>query len=426
MPDRTLAPQAAPLRYHPLPSPTQVALSNGLPVWLLPFGETPVVEVQAIFRAGDAYQPKAGVAEYASSCLTEGTASYNSQQFAEQLDAYGASIHAEAGNELIAVSLSGLTHDLPETLPLLAEALLAPTFPEEEFLNMQQRHLQQLEVEQIRTNWMARQLFGELLWGAQHPYGMTLGAAELALLTPDDLPAYHRQYLYPGNFSLAVTGRFELDEVMVLLEMRFGGLSLLPALDMPSAAMAPPLNQHGRHLAPREGLQSTLRIGHLGLSRSHADHYGMEVVNTVLGGYYGSRLMRKLREEMALTYGVYSGWAAERYGGWFVVQADVANENAERALQAAREQIRRLQQDGVEQDELDLVKNYLLGRSLNSRENAFRIADLLRFSLGNDISFAEIDRRFDVVRDISATEVQELAQRHLHPEDMLEVVSGAV
>ncbi|MFK7969761.1 MAG: M16 family metallopeptidase [Bacteroidia bacterium] len=422
--DRTIPPQPGPLVHRPLPAFEHTGLNNGIPVFLLPYGTVEMAEVQVVFKAGKAFQSKVGLASYTARMLSEGTEQYTSQQLAERLDEHGSWIHHDMGAEFVAVNLTSLVEDLPNTLPFLAEVLMKPTFPEEEFTKLMQRSMQSLQVQQEKTAPIARRTFGHKLYGESHPYGMNLGPDELALLKLDDLKAYYQSNLQSGNCFITVTGRFDRKVIMEQLESVFADWTWKDAPNISSNADIIPLGEQGFVHVHREGPQSTVRVGHLGVGRNDPDYYGLEVLTTALGGYFGSRLMKNIREEKGYTYGIYGAWAANRNYGHFVAQADVANEYVEDTLAQIKLEMKRLQDKPLEAQELALLQNYMLGKGLRARETPFQLSETLRHSLVYGIPFAEMDRGFEVIQHITADEIRDLAQKHFKPDDMLEVVVG--
>lgn len=423
--DRTLPPQPGPLRAVSLPSYEEFRLSNGIPVYLIPFGQVEVVTLKCIFKAGKGYQDQIGLANLTAENMPEGTASFSGYELAKQLDTYGTWIGNQTGYEQISFQLSTLSKYLPETLGLLKEVLFSPQLSEEEFNNLSRRKIQKLTVEAEKTRFHAVRLFGHSLFGEDHPYGMHLGKEEIQDLRVERIRQYHTSHFYPGNFFITLVGNINPKKAISHLEQTFGRLPIQPALAAESLAeqiAPPPTPQRIYHHI--DGLQSTLRIGHSAFSRKHPDYYGMQVLNTVLGGYFGSRLMQNIREEKGYTYGISSGWISLRHSGFFVIQTDVGNEYVEATLTECKQEIQRLQQDLIPANELDLVKNYLLGRSLSERETPFQISDLLRFSLVNQLSFSELDRRFEVIKEISGKDLRDLAQKYLQPDQLVEVVVG--
>ncbi|MEL6673749.1 MAG: pitrilysin family protein [Bacteroidota bacterium] len=423
--DRSQAPAAAPFHHIPLPAYRQRTLSNGMRVFLLPFGSVEVVQVQALFRTGVAYQTKTGLARFTTRNMLEGTTSYTSLEFAQTLDRYGAWINPEVGNESLAFSLATITDNLPHTLPLLREVLTQPTFPAEEYEQLKDRSAQKMQVSEQKTSYQAKRRFRRAMFGKAHPYGNQFGREELALLSREDLQAFYQEELHPQHMLLSVVGKFEEESLMAQLEAHFGDISHAGELDRTSrAATAKGQWETGRIYVEREGLQASLQLGHRGVNRFHPDYYHISIMNTLLGGYFGSRLMKNIREEKGYTYGIYSRNVSQRYEGYFVVGADVGNEYIEPTISEIKKEMKLLMDKGVESQELEVVKNYLLGQSISHRETPFDLGDLLRFSWAMDITFAEIDKKFQIITDIQPADIQEMAQKYLRPDDMLEVVAG--
>ncbi|MEM7370813.1 MAG: pitrilysin family protein [Bacteroidota bacterium] len=423
--DRSSPPRGGILNKIPLPTYEIHTLSNGISVYLLPFGSVEVVEVQAIFRAGKVFQPEIGVASYAASNMREGTASYSSLQLAQLLDGYGAWLNHSVGEEDLAFKLATVSKHLSATLPLLKEVIMTPTFPKDEFAKMKARALQKMSVNEEKTSYLAGRNFKHQMYGTAHPYGMHLGRAELTDLSLDQLVAYHEQYLQPGNFCLTVVGNYDKEKILTLLEQTFGTLSSgQENLQNSPAGSIPIHTEFGTSYLLKAGMQASLRLGHPGIKRKHPDFDRMLVVNTLLGGFFGSRLMKNIREAKGYTYGIYSGWISMKQAGHFVVQSEVGNEYIHPTIQEIKLEMRKLMEEGATEEELQLVKNYLLGRSVSQRETLFQIGDILRFSIVNEISFDEIDRKFDIIQHMQPHEVGELASKYFKPDKMVEVIVG--
>ncbi|MCI4671127.1 MAG: insulinase family protein [Bacteroidia bacterium] len=423
--DRTRPPSSRPFHHIPFPTFSTKTLSNGIEVVLLPYGNVEVVEVQAIFKLGKNHVPVPGLLSHMAKMMQEGTKNYDSLSFSQALDNFGAWMSHEVEEESMAFKLATTTPNVKHTLPLLKECLLSPTFPEQEFNTMKIRGIQGARINAQKTVKMASRHFGHRIFGPSHPYGLSVGPEEIETLKLSHLKENFQKWLNPSYMTLAVIGVFEEAEIMDRLEAEFGTLDrpegeqiALPEFDFQA------LNQIGRSHLPKEGMQSTVRLGHLGVSRLHPDFYKIRVLNTILGGYFGSRLMKNIREEKGYTYGIYSGYIAMKHDGVFIIQGDVGNEHVEATISEAKKEIRRLQDEEIGMDELSLVKNYLLGKSISERETPFQMGDWLRFSVVNGISFAELDRRFEVIQGIQSHDIPELANKFLHPDKMLEVVAG--
>ncbi|TAE51045.1 MAG: insulinase family protein [Bacteroidetes bacterium] len=423
--NRITPPPVRPLSPRTLPAYREAALSNGIPVYWIPHGQVEVAEVMMVFRAGDSFQPKPGLADYTAKMMAEGTASYTSTGLARKLDDHGAWLSHETDMEFISLNLTSLERHLPDTLPLMHEVGFTPTFPEAEFQKMKQRNLQKQRVTEQKTGWLARRHFGPLLFGPEHPYGKSLGLPEIEAIQYEDLAPYHQRYFQAGNAFFAVSGRFDEHKLLALLDQTFGGLPYTGANKEDSSAKDVPfVTQTGRHYVEKEGLQSTIRLGHIGKERSHPDYYPMEVVNTILGGYFGSRLMRNIREEKGFTYGISSNLVSFRNDGYFLIGTDVKKEVTQATLDEIRKEINILQTQPVLDHELDTVKNFMAGEFVGSLNTPFEIADRYKTILLDGLPTDFLSNYVQNLRAVSAEQIQKMAQSYLNDEVLMEVVVG--
>lgn len=428
--DRRTPPSAAPMQKIPFPAIHSRTLSNGVRLHLVPFGRQEVVEIGAIFPAGRSFEPAAGIATFTGKMLQEGTRKYNSLEFARKLDEFGAAIHVDTGYESVTVGLTTLTKHLNSTVPLLQELILYPTFPEKDLKKLKSRMVQHLDVEEKKTGYTARKEFNRLLFGQDHPYGRNSEKEDVQIIENETLKGFYDRNYNLSNMELVVVGRYDETQLIQLLEDHFSFIgSTDPSKKVPAenstARNVPKGRPHGlQYFEKEESMQATVRVGHMGFARSHPDYYCMQVVNTCLGGYFGSRLMKNIREEKGFTYGIGSAWLSMKYGGFFLVQTDVGNEYIQPTLTEIDKEIRLLVDEGIRDDELRLVKNYMLGRTISGRETPGQILELVKNMLANEIPFRALDDKFDIIQAVTSEQVQELAAKYLQPDQMLQVVCG--
>ncbi|MEM8899187.1 MAG: pitrilysin family protein [Bacteroidota bacterium] len=423
--NRTLPPVSPPLESFSLPTYEKTSLSNGIPIYYIPYGDLPLVSIKAIYHTGSSYQESTGIAGFTTKMMMEGTQSFSSIALAHKLDETGAWLYPEVDDEFISVNLSTVSEQLEEALPLMASVMLEPTFPEEEFQKLIAREMARLKVESSKTRFQARKAFGKLLFGENHPYASFLDQEELVEVSLNKLKAFYASQLGKSKFSLLVVGKVHIEEVKALLEKTFGGLSDLIANQGTSKAKGAAVNPtYGRHHVHVDGLQATIRLGHLAFERAHEDFHPMQIVNTALGGYFGSRLMKSIREEKGYTYGIYSSWSSYKYQGAFFIQSDIGKEYINDAIDTVKHEIKLLAEKGISSEELDLIRNYLLGTSINRRETPFQIADILKYSIAYDLSFEEMDRKFKVLEKITPDEIASYASKYFQPDNWLEVIAG--
>jgi zinc protease len=427
--DRSLPPKAAPLEKILFPTVRLAHLSNGVPVYLLQFGTQEIVELAAIFPAGKSFEPAASVAGFTAKMIQEGTLRRNGLEFARAIDRFGASIHVESGYESASASLTALAKHLDATVPLWAEMLLEPAFPAEELEKLRERTLQHLDVEEQKTSYVARKEYSRLLFGPTHPYGAHSEKPDISAVTLEQLQAFHGSHFHAANAMIVATGRFDEAQLLRLLDQSIGKQVLHPSqkisLSGSHALWDLPAPVTGLHYFEKaESMQATLRVGHRAFARSHPDYYAMQVVSTIIGGYFGSRLMKNIREEKGYTYGIAAAWLSMKYDGIYVVQTDVGNEYIDDTLKEIKREMRLLIDEGVTAAELDLVRNYMLGRSASSRETPGQLLGLIQNALVNDFPFEEMDRKFDIVMALQPSDIKRLALQYLSPDALLEVVCG--
>jgi zinc protease len=428
--DRSVAPQAAPLQNVLFPAVRLRHLSNGIPVHLCQFGSQEVMELSLGFPAGRCYEDGMSVASFTSKILQEGTRNMTALEFARRLDFYGASLHIESGMEMATVGLTTLTKHFGATLSLLKEMLLQPAFDDSELQKLKQRTVQHLDVEEKKTPYVARKNFNRLLFGADHAYGRNSEKADIEAIEMPPLVAFHQRHFNLVNADIVLCGRFDEDLALRLLEEHLGhpqladpAMRVLPAESRGLPLLPPPPGGFHYQEMP-DMMQGTIRVGHRAFPRKHPDYQGMQVVTTLFGGYFGSRLMKNIREDKGYTYGIGAGWVPMKYSGIFIIQTDVGNNYLRATLDEIAKELDKLLQDGVEERELSLVKNYMLGRSASERETPSQIAGYIRSVLLHEIPFEELDRKFDKIQATTPDDVLRLARQYLQPKDLLQVVCG--
>lgn len=428
--DRRLPPPAAPMEKVLFPEVRKATLTNGIEVHLVQFGTQEILDMNVLFPAGKSFEPAPSVSTFTAKLMQEGTKGYSSLEFARKLNEYGASIHSTSSFESASWELSSLTKHIENTVPLLAELLLDPVFPPRELSNLKERTLQHLDVEEQKTGFIARKEFNRLLHGASHPYGAPTEREDVSRLEIDALKAFYQRHFALANAQFVVCGRFDEDKLLKHLDGYFGGEEHVKGVEKvdPSESQAIAASETHpvglQYFEMPESMQATVRVGHKGFKRNHKDFFPMQVLNTVLGGYFGSRLMKNIREDKGFTYGIGSAWLSMKHGGTFLVQTDVGNEYIEPTLEEIKKEIRLLISDGLKEGELDLVKNYMLGRSASSRETPSQITSLISNYLINELPLSLMDDKFDIVQSITPEDIHSLAARYLHPDQLLEVVAG--
>ena len=406
------------------PLGTRTVLDNNATLLVAERPGLPMVVLSMVLKTGAAVDPqdKQGLANLTAALLTRGTKSYSAQALAEELDFLGTSLSVDAGNDATTIGLTTLTKNLDRSFALLAEVILSPRFPQDEFERIRTEIEGRLHSNEEDPGWVAGKAFREHLY-PQHPYGQLIsGQAEtLARITPDDIRQFHATYYRPNNAIIAVAGEITQDQVGSLLASHFADWQ---AADLPDFSWPDPPERAARQVnLNKEVTQANIMIGHSGIARSHPDYYAVLVMNHILGGGgFGSRLMDRIREEQGYAYSVGSYFSARKHPGPFTVALQTKNESARQAIAETLAVIRHFRQEGAAEEEVEAAKAYLTNsfplRLISNSDVAGMLPVLEFYGLGLDYP----DRYPDIIGSVTLEQVRAAAKQHLHPDQFLQVV----
>lgn len=422
MVNRKIAPPIKRIEKLHLPKPKQLRLSNGLRVHIIDMGTQDVLKMQLVFRAGRPFEKKKLIAKTTARLLREGTTNFSSAAIAEQIDFYGATLSTPTNLDNSNLVFYTLKKHFETLLPLIRELLIEPTFPEEELKAYIDNTKRRLQVDLTKNDVVAYRKVTELIFGKHHPYGYNSDQKAYDDVQRIDLIKHFKQHYNTRNCELFISGRVT-KEIIHLLDLHIGQLpigrkSRLPKFKLPSGT------PEKQHVNIPNSMQTAIRIGKRIIGRKHPDFAGFTVLNTILGGYFGSRLMMNIREDKGYTYNIYSTQDTMLHDACFYVSTEVGNEFAVAAKKEIYKEIDKLCNDIVPDGELEMVRNYMLGNMLNMVDGPFHVADVIKTMVLNEIPFETFDTLIHTVNTISATELRDLAQKHLYNQQMWEVTAG--
>lgn len=421
--DRTQSPAFQAIHEIQLPAVQSHRLDNGIPLHVIAVAQQPVLRLECVFDAGTWYEQVPGSAFFATKMLSEGTGSRSSAQISEYIDRYGAFLELNTGPDRASVVIYCLSKFLPNLLPLLSEMLYEPTFPQKELDDLRNITLQNLRVNYEKNAYLAGVLFRQQLFGLEHPYGRSQQPEAVERLTRNDVVDFYERILRNRPFRLVLAGQATENEVLLI--NRTLGQFAVQADSLPGFSNITLPTSYTPILAEKpESIQSSIRVGRRLFTRSHPDFFKMLVTNELLGGYFGSRLMRNIREEKGFTYGISSNMPAFRRDGYFLIGTDVNKENTRQTLDEIWKEIKILQTELVSNDELETVKNFMAGEFVGSLNTPFEIADRYKVILLDGMPADFLTSYIERIRAITADNIIETAERYLQTEDMAEVVVG--
>ena len=407
-----------------LPAPDVEALANGARLYVVDAGVQPVVKLEVLIEAGRWQEHRASVAQACNALWREGVeGGLNGGEAAERIDFYGATLQGYASLDHVGFTLYVLEKFVVEVLPVVFDLLVAPAFPRDELETFVARATAQLRINADKPDVQGYRLLTEAIFGRSHPYGYNSTEAGLTSLTRADLQRHHARHFLGGNTLAFLSGRVSAATRAAVRAQ----LARLPRGDSrPEVHVLQPLDvPRVVHDMPHS-LQSAVRLGRSFGRRTHADFAGLYILNTVLGGYFGSRLMTELREERGLTYNIYSSVDTMRYGGYLYLSAEVAGGTEAEALAAIHEELHLLREERIDEEELEMVRAYLMGSYLSMLDGPFNTAETVRTLVAEGTPLALFDTLVETTRTITAGELQRLARLWLGGEDFYEVVVGPV
>lgn len=409
-------------------TPKRMVLNNGMVLLTSEQRTLPMVSIELLIDAGSRYESaeQAGLANLTSKLLIYGTKRRRAVQISDALDFIGAGLETGCAQDAASVSVTVLKKDLATGLDLLADVLTQSTFPETEIERQKQAVIASIRAREEEPGAVAGKAFAAALY-PQSPYGRPVEGTEASVkgLQRKTLQDFFTRYYRPNRAIIAVVGDVSEKEIAQALNTAFRGWSKGEA----SGQALVPTNLGGSKVQRinKDLTQANIIFGHNGVARGNPDYYAIQVMNYILGGGgFSSRVMDSIRNERGLAYSVYSYFAAEKSHGTFEFVMQTKNETAMEAIRIAGDEMRRMRDQPVTEQELNDAKDYLIGsfplRFDTNRKVASFLAQVEYFQLGLDYP----DRYADLIRKVSREDVQRVAKQYLQPDQLVTVIVGNV
>lgn len=419
--DRSIAPAAYPVDKILFPTPNQFTLANGIQVWVVSAGEQEVFKFELSTKAGAIHSSLAGLAGMTASLMKRGTSTHSAQAINQDFDFFGAFWDIQAGLDHGTFTVYGLNKHFESLIPIVAEILQDAIFPADEVEKEIEIERQKTKLNWEKTSYSASQKFRAQIF-PNDPYGRFTLADDFDCLDQKVIVQQFEATWKTQQPVIFLSGKIS-EEQIKFLDQTLGQISFSsPVIYIPTLQPAPkPLKIREE----KEGsVQSSIRFGLPAISRAHPDYFNFSLMNTVLGGYFGSRLQKNIREDKGFTYGISSSLAPYPRGGYWVVGTDVNGENVNATLAEIKKEITILQNDLVSEEELDIVKNYLMGSFTGELTQAFDIAEKVRVIQLDGLAPDYYDQFQDHIQNIQAQDIRDMAAKYLNLDQMHEVIVG--
>ena len=401
---------------------TKYILDNGVEVYAIDAGAEEVLQLEMVFFAGDWYEGQNGIAAATNFLLKNGSSKRTAYEINEHFDYFGSYLNRNCYNETSNIILHCLTKHLHELLPVMRELITDATFPQHELDIYKQNMKQRLEVNLKKCEVVANRQIDEYLYGHDHPYGKYSTLETYDALDRDAIMSFYERYYGRGRCVIFVAGIIPSD-IHHQLNQHFGQLPLnkeaLPEIQYP---VTPSTQKKNRIINDPEGLQGAVRIARPFPNRHHPDYKQAMVLNTLLGGFFGSRLMDNIREDKGYTYGIYSYLQNHIGDSAWVISTEAGRDVCEDTIKEVYHEMKRLREEEIPDDEMMMVKNYLMGTILGDLDGPFQIIGRWKNIILNGLDEQYFYETLTTIRDISPEALNALAQKYLREEDFYELV----
>jgi predicted Zn-dependent peptidase len=397
------------------------SLTNGTEVYAVNAGAEEVMMVELIFYAGNSFEEQNGVAAATNYLLKNGTSSKTAFQINEHFEYYGAYLSRSCHNETANIVLHCLSKHLTVLLPVIKELISEATFPEEELEIFKQNSKQRLLVNLQKCDFVANRLIDVSVYGAQHPYAKFNNPEDYDALSTSGLKDFYQKYYQKGKCIIFIAGKLPKNYEQEL-EKYFGNRPVDEDIIIPGITPMPQAEKKMRVTNDPNGVQGAIRLAQPFPDRHHPDFKKVMILNSLLGGIFGSRLMANIREDKGYTYGIHSYLQKHiRQTAW-LISTEAGKDVCEATIEEIYKEMKLLREETVGDEELLLVKNYMMGINLGDLDGPFKIINRWKNLVLNNLDESYFYESMQTIKNITAEELKVLSNKYLLPGNFFELV----
>jgi zinc protease len=420
-----IQPLVFPVERVTIPEVKSLNLKNGVPVYIIDAGTEEIMRLEITFRAGQIKEKIPLLASTTNMMLSEGTQNYSSEELNRLLDYYGVFLNMSHEKDLSGVVLYFLNKQIDKALELTREILFRPVFPEPELNALMKKRLRWFLINREKVSNQAIDQFFESAFGKTHPYGRQLVEHDFELMNPLIIKDFHSRYYTHNNMSVIISGKMH-PKTLELLDHYFGEMNSEIKQTTDTESILKGEEKKEIHIDKQGAIQTAIRIGSMTINKRHPDYPGLKILNSILGGYFGSRLMKNIREEKGFTYGISSSVSSLDLTGYKVISTEVSQKNCRETIDEIYNEILLLQTVPVNDEEMYIVRNYMSGEMVRMFDGPFAIAEsfgsALEFGLDNNY----YHKFWEKIHKIDPDEIMELARTYYKIDELYQVTVGSV
>lgn len=405
-----------------IPQPQRLELDNQIPVNYFHKEGLEFFRLDIVWRSGRSYEQHKLMGKAVSSLIKEGSAHISSDELDEIVDRYGAELSFKAGMDFSRISLLGIRQFFEPLCRAVSQLIEEPQFANKDIKNFIRRNKDKLRVNLVNADVVAFRTLTEQIYGTEHPYGYNSSKDMFQAIKRQDIVNHYKRCYIPSNAHVFLTTHID-KPILKTLNQSFGRFRSQNNHKPENLYWEPKLSGGNQtKILLNHPHQSMIQIGKKLFNRKHEDFYKMYMVSTLLGGYFGSRLMKNIREKKGYTYNIYSSVDGMLNSGYFSISTEVSHENIDKVLTLIHREVEKIQSELVPEKELRMVKNYLLGYSLNMLDGPFNIMEMVRVFImqtGGTESYSEM---MNTIQHITAEEIRDISMKYLNAEGLTTII----
>jgi zinc protease len=401
----------------------KLRLGNGIPVYMIESGSEDISRIEFSFDAGNIRESLPLLSSTVNLMLSEGSQKHTAVMLNRMLDHFGVFYHSYAERDRAGLIIICMNRNIEKVLELIAEILFLPVFPERELNAIMKKRLNRYLIGREQVNNLATDQFFESIFGSMHPYGRQIVAEDFKNLKRNLLIDFHDRYYSYNSMAIFISGKLR-DNTAGLLERNFGKLHFQNIKKIERKDPLKKVKPGKIHINKPGSVQTAIRVGSSTINKRDPDYPGLKILNVILGGYFGSRLMKNIREDKGFTYGISSVVTSLDLSGYKYISAEVSKIFTQKAIDEIYREIQVLQKEPVGKNELKTVRNYMLGEMVRMFDGPFALAESFRsaweFGLDNSYYY----RLTQKIKTIQPDEIISLAKTYYNLDDLHEVTAG--
>lgn len=399
-----------------------IKTKGGIEIYYHSGGTEPVIKLDLVFNAGLIQQEKVSISSFTANMLSEGTKNKTGNEIINALDYYGAYFQVKSNEDDTVATLYCLEKHLKKCLPLFLEAILESIFPEKELSVLKRNAIQKLKINEKKNSFLCRREFAKYIYGESHPYGKSNSIENIKSISKEELIDFHQNNIISGLKYGILSGQFSHETLNYISE----STNFIQAnSSLKEGNKTPSIKSSGKYFIEKsDSVQAAIRIGKAGISRKSQDFASFQLLNLIFGGYFGSRLMKNIREEKGLTYGIYSSHDINKLASTWYIETEMNSKSKNIGIGEISKEMNKLRTSLIPIEELNIARNYLLGSILKSLDNTLSLSNRMKMNLDFDLGEEYLSNFIEKIKSETPESLLLTAQKYFTEEGLVEVVVG--